>query len=515
MAQPPRIAIPSPRLEAFAADQPSILLRTAAPEHEQLLDVLCARYPNAEWATFARFGWRETPMGLVITLAALDLPAPGDLDSEVAHVAIQEPYTVRIARLADTHPLAVGVIHSHPEGYRTAPSRIDDDMDAYFADYFADFAPDRPYVSVIFARDPDGSIRASGRAFWNGRWWPISRVLSPMGAVHVDAHRRPDVRPVALARLARLVSSFGVEAAQRLANATVAVIGVSGTGMPAVERLARAGVGHLIVVDPDHFTASNFERLPGTTVADLPVDGQQGALKVDLARRLVHSINPDCQVTAIHGRLPQEEVLDAVVHADVVLGCTDQQHSRVAQSELATRYLVPVLDVGVNLEGGDGQITGLIEQYTRFLPADACVWCRAMVDARRVTQELLSPAEQETRRAQAANARARGDAADAYWLDVPLLHTVGFLTGVVGMRAAGYAIGWITGRFAPPFTRLQLNAAAPWFDVTDQTDEHAPPRATCDCRQMRGLGARGLEWSWLAVPSHWSPAVVNGGATTT
>lgn len=514
MAQPPRLTVTPPAAAAVKPGAPGALLRTAAPEHETLLATLFTRYPDAEWATFARFGWRETPDGLVLTLAALDPPMDGDLDDAVGHVAIQEPYTVRIARLAERHALAVGVVHSHPQDYRTVPSWIDDDMDSYYADYFADFAPSRPYVSVIFARGTNGRLHASGRAWWRGRWHPITRVLTPEGALLVDAHPPPAPAPVPIARIARLVSAFGAEAAQRLANSTVAVIGTSGTGMPAIERLARAGIGHLIVVDPQCFTASNYERLPGTTVDDLPSGSEDGALeddgelKVELARRLVHSINPACRVTMIHGLLPQEAVIDAVVHADVVLGCTDQHHSRVAVSELAIRYLIPTLDVGVRLEGADGVVTGLIEQYARFLPADSCAWCRGMVDARRVTQELLSPEEAAARQAQARAAQVRGDAAGAYWLDTPQLHTVGFLTMGVGARAAGYAIGWITGRFAPPFTHLQMNAVATFFDVTDTTVAHTPPRETCHCRVLRGVGAQSPELAWLVAPSHWPAAAV-------
>lgn len=137
---PARLTVTPPAAAAVKPGAPGALLRTAAPEHETLLATLFTRYPDAEWATFARFGWRETPDGLVLTLAALDPPMDGDLDDAVGHVAIQEPYTVRIARLAERHALAVGVVHSHPQDSRTVPSWIDDDMDSYYADYFADFA---------------------------------------------------------------------------------------------------------------------------------------------------------------------------------------------------------------------------------------------------------------------------------------------------------------------------------------------------------------------------------------
>src|SRR4051794_35952239 len=107
MAPPPELSAPPPA---------ETLVRLSSPQLDELKALLFRRYPRHEWATFARFGWRVTAGGLVLTLAALDRPTPGDLDEGVGHVAIAESYTLRIALGAEGHPLAVGVIHSHPLG---------------------------------------------------------------------------------------------------------------------------------------------------------------------------------------------------------------------------------------------------------------------------------------------------------------------------------------------------------------------------------------------------------------
>ena len=107
------------------------LLRAAAESFSRLLELLFSRYPDNEWATFARFGWRQTPDGLVLTLADLMPPMQGELDESVGHVKIREPYTLRAALEAERHPLAIGVIHSHPLDCPPDASPIDDDMDGY------------------------------------------------------------------------------------------------------------------------------------------------------------------------------------------------------------------------------------------------------------------------------------------------------------------------------------------------------------------------------------------------
>jgi len=470
----------------------------AEPEAGILLELLFQRYPHAEWATFARFGWRQAGETLVLTLAAIDAPRDGDLDPRVPHVAIDEAYTLRTALAADAHPLAIGVIHSHPSGCEPEPSSIDDDMDAYYARYYADFAPGRPYVSLI-ASHVDDELVMSGRIWWQGAWLGARRIIAerrPLrtwtlrAAGHIDAPLR--------SRTARLTAAFGEAAEHQLRSATVAVIGAGGTGSAAIEVLARAGVGHLIIVDPDRVDDSNLERLHGSTLHD----AEQQTPKARVAARHVASIDPTCRVTAVIGALPQADIVHAVIQADVAIGCTDQQHSRLALADLTVRYLVQSIDCGVMLEGRDGAVRGQIVQLIRSLPADPCPYCREMIDSVRVTQELMSPEDRAARRAAAGEAQSRGESGSPYWHDLPQLNTVGYLTTMAGAVAAGYAIGWITDRFTTPFARLQMNLVAPFLDVTDAD---GIPDPTCACRRSRGWADQGAADAFITAPAHWPP----------
>jgi molybdopterin/thiamine biosynthesis adenylyltransferase len=477
----------------------TVVVRMAEPEAEALLQLLFRRYPHAEWVTFARFGWRQAGETLVLTLAAIDAPLDGDLDARVLHVAIDEAYTLRTALAADEHPLAVGVIHSHPEGCEPGPSSIDDDMDAYYARYYADFAPGRPYVSLIASRIDDELVM-SGRIWWGGAWLGARRIIAERRPLRTWTPRTtgfidPPLRP----RTARLTAAFGTAAEHRLRAATVAVIGAGGTGSAAIEVLARAGVGHLIIVDPDHVDDSNLERLHGST----PRDAEQQPAKASVAARHVASIDPTCRVTAVVGALPQADIVDAVIQADVAIGCTDQQHSRLALADLTVRYLVPSIDCGVTLEGRDGAVRGQIVQLVRSLPADPCPYCREMIDPVRVMQELMSPEDSAARRAAAREAQARGESGNPYWHDLPQLNTVGYLTTTAGALAAGYAIGWITDRFTTPFARLQMNLVAPFLDVTDVD---GAPDPTCACRRSRGWADQSAADAFITPPAHWPPA---------
>ena len=480
--------------------QQKIIVRIGSLEYEQLERLLFSRYPDKEWATFLRFGWRESSEALVFTSVGIDPPESGDMDERVGHVKILEPYTLRVALAAESHPFAIGVAHSHPEDYGPHPSGIDDDMDSYYSEYFAGFTHERPYLSLIVSKF-DGQIVMSGRVFDKNRCKIVDRFIVERTPVQTWSKTGVDPSSMDHGRTARLTAAFGEEASERLRVATVAVIGAGGTGSMAIEVLARAGVGNLIIVDPDHITESNLERVHGSQ----PLHVVQGTPKVLIAREHALSINAECEIKAYLAALPQKEVVDAVVTADVAIGCTDQQHSRLALSDLCTRYLVPVIDCGVMLEGAEGAVTGQIIQLVRFLSADPCALCRDMIIPQRLAQELMSGEEKAERRAAAEKAIMRGEDPDPYWQGVPQLNTVGYLTGAAGALAAAYAIGWISGRFEPPFARLQMNIVEKCFDVQEVV---MSAKHQCACSRVRGWADQGAADAFISPPPHWSPAKV-------
>ena len=85
---------------------------------------------------------------------------------------------------------------------------------------------------------------------------------------------------------------LGSEAMERLQKARVAVFGIGGVGGYAVEALARSGIGQLDLFDHDTISLTNINRQILATHDTL------GMLKVDAAKKRIHSINPNCIVHA-------------------------------------------------------------------------------------------------------------------------------------------------------------------------------------------------------------------------
>ena len=61
-------------------------------------------------------------------------------------------------------------------------------------------------------------------------------------------------------RFVRTALIFGEDGMRRLSDARVAVFGVGGVGGHLVQALARAGVGHITVIDDDVVSVSNINR---------------------------------------------------------------------------------------------------------------------------------------------------------------------------------------------------------------------------------------------------------------
>ena len=51
---------------------------------------------------------------------------------------------------------------------------------------------------------------------------------------------------------------IGKEGQEKLKNSKVAIFGIGGVGSYAVEALARAGIGHLVLVDYDSYDITNI-----------------------------------------------------------------------------------------------------------------------------------------------------------------------------------------------------------------------------------------------------------------
>ena len=152
----------------------------------------------------------------------------------------------------------------------------------------------------------------------------------------------------ALMRYSRqvLMSEIGVEGQQKLADATVLVVGVGGLGSPTTMYLAAAGVGRLIIADDDEVEWSNLPRQPLYRESDVGVD------KVTTAKRALGEWNSTVQIECVNERLGEGNLKPYVEQADVVADASDNFETRFAVNRVCRRLGKPVVSAAViRMEG--------------------------------------------------------------------------------------------------------------------------------------------------------------------
>ncbi len=127
-------------------------------------------------------------------------------------------------------------------------------------------------------------------------------------------------------RTAALLSEAGLD---NLSAARVAVFGIGGVGGHLAEALARAGVGHMILVDRDTVSLSNINRQA------VALHSTVGRSKVEVMAERIRDINPSCTVEA-HELFYLPETADQfdLSTCDYVADCVD---TVAAKLELVVR----------------------------------------------------------------------------------------------------------------------------------------------------------------------------------
>lgn len=162
---------------------------------------------------------------------------------------------------------------------------------------------------------------------------------------------------------------LGAEGQAALSKKTVAVFGVGGVGAACAEALARAGVGHLILVDGDKVQPSNLNRQL------IALHSTVGIKKTEAASLRFKDINPDILLT-LYSLFYDETTADAVdlSNCDYIIDAIDSVKSKVLLYRRAAELHVPVI-----ASMGTGRKTDpALFRFDDLFHTSVCPLCRAM-----------------------------------------------------------------------------------------------------------------------------------------
>jgi adenylyltransferase/sulfurtransferase len=168
-----------------------------------------------------------------------------------------------------------------------------------------------------------------------------------------------------LDRFARhiVLKEIGGQGQRKLLAASVTLIGAGGIGSPAIQYLAAAGVGRLMVIDDDQISLDNLHRqvLFGTDDVGRP--------KAEVAGEAAARLNPELRFEARRERLTGDNVAGLLDGSGLVIDGSDNFATRLVVSDQCTAARIPLVSAAI------GQFQIQIGTFRGWEPGQPCYRC--------------------------------------------------------------------------------------------------------------------------------------------
>jgi tRNA A37 threonylcarbamoyladenosine dehydratase len=250
-------------------------------------------------------------------------------------------------------------------------------------------------------------------------------------------------------RLDRTARLLGQEAMARLAEAHVVVLGIGGVGTFTAEALVRAGVGRVTLVDGERIEETNANRQLHA------LDGAFGHLKVEEMAERLRRVAPGARVEAIPLRYA-EDTAERLVPPGLSF-VVDAMDTVVAKLHVIQRCLdlgipiVTALGAARRLDPTAIQVTDLCETHTDQLAKDVRKYLRRRhgIAATEPTGVVAVWSVEEPRPTLSLPGDEHGVPGarrrEPGRREPKVFGSAAFVTGVVGLAAAGAVVHRLTG----------------------------------------------------------------------
>ena len=163
---------------------------------------------------------------------------------------------------------------------------------------------------------------------------------------------------------------LGKEKNECLKSATVLVAGVGGVGGYAVEMLARAGVGNLIIIDDDVVKSTNINRQIIATSKNV------GTSKVQLMKERILDINPQASVLAIRDFINEDNAGEFIrrFKPNFVIDAIDSISPKIALLKYCIENNVKI----ISSMGAGGRLDPTKIQYADISKTTNCALARTV-----------------------------------------------------------------------------------------------------------------------------------------
>lgn len=170
-------------------------------------------------------------------------------------------------------------------------------------------------------------------------------------------------------QFSRTEALIGKENQDRLKKSKVAVFGLGGVGGHTVEALARAGIGHLVLVDYDTYDITNINRQIGALHSTI------GRYKVDVMKERLLDINPNAIVEIYR---PEEidgeesSIIDSTF--TYVIDAIDTIANKIALIEKCKNENIPI----ITMTGAGNKLDATKFEVTDIYKTSVCPVCKIL-----------------------------------------------------------------------------------------------------------------------------------------
>ena len=313
-------------------------------------------------------------------------------------------------RILDCERDELGYLAVHCHGGTDHVSFSTDDMNSHERGYPAllDILEGAPVGALVFARDAvAGDIRLPG-----GRRTVLDHARL-LGSSIRELRPAPPEAPPGDHTFDRQSRMFGDRGQATLGSQKVGVIGVGGAGSLVVEYLARLGVGHLVLIDPDRIDTTNLPRVVGARTRDtrpwlthprwparLRALGERlSTPKVTIARRVACQANPAVRVDAIHDDVTNDTAAERLLDCDYLFLAADSAQARLVVNAIVHQYLIPGVQIGSKIQLDDrGDVIDVFSVVRPLHPGESCLWCNQLISPARLQDEAHTPEQRRRQR---------------------------------------------------------------------------------------------------------------------
>lgn len=183
-----------------------------------------------------------------------------------------------------------------------------------------------------------------------------------------------------MSRFARQ-SFLGTDSESKLNEATLGLVGLGGGGSHIVQQTGHLGIGGYVLIDPDHITDTNTNRLIGGRLADVVTETK----KVAIAERQIRGLVENARVIPVKDTW--HNAIAELKGCDIIVGSLDSFVEREELERFARRHIIPYIDIGMDVHDLGSEQFLIGGQIILSMPGKPCLRCAGLITDERLAME--------------------------------------------------------------------------------------------------------------------------------